>query len=36
MSGLVRFFGRLPALAGFDAALIVGLLVLTGAALALR
>lgn len=36
MSGLVRLFGRIPALAGFDAVLILGLLLLIGAALTLK
>lgn len=36
MSVFARFIGRLPALGGFDAALLLCLIALTGAALVLR
>lgn len=36
MSTLFRFLGRLPALGGFDAVLLLCLLALCGTALALR
>lgn len=36
MSAFARLLGRLPALGGFDAALLLCLLALVGAALALR
>lgn len=36
MSVIARLIGRLPAIAGFDAAVLVCLLAMTGTALALR